>query len=75
MIRGYPRGSRASVADFVHKIWRFVQYHGVNAARFIWTATADSILEKSPTLSPYLWDRTLARHRTVLLLTQHIGEQ
>ena len=44
--RAIRRGSFVSVADLVRKIDRFVQHHNANAAPFIWTATAHSILEK-----------------------------
>jgi putative transposase len=44
--RAIRRGSFLSVADLVRKIDRFIQYHNANAAPFIWTATANSILEK-----------------------------
>jgi putative transposase len=44
--RAIRRGSFVSVADLVRKIDRFVQHHNAHAAPFIWTATADSILQK-----------------------------
>ncbi len=44
--RAIRRGSFVSVADLVRKIDRFIEHHNANAAPFIRTATADSILEK-----------------------------
>ena len=44
--RAIRRGSFLSVADLVRKIDRFVRHHNTNAAPVIWTATADSILQK-----------------------------
>jgi putative transposase len=44
--RAIRRGSFPSVADLMRKIDRFIKHHNDNAAPFIWTATADSILEK-----------------------------
>lgn len=40
------RGSFSSVKDLVQKIDRFVTQYNKNCSPFIWTATADSILEK-----------------------------
>jgi putative transposase len=40
------RGTFRSVKDLVHKIDQFVQNHNKDTRPFVWTATADSILEK-----------------------------
>jgi len=40
------RGTFRSVKDLVAKIDHFVQHSNANAQPFVWTATADSILEK-----------------------------
>ena len=40
------RGSFKSVKELIAKIERFVANHNKNASPFVWTATADSILEK-----------------------------
>src|SRR5580692_1509298 len=40
------RGSFSSVKDLVQKIDHFVTQYNKNCAPFVWTATADSILEK-----------------------------
>ncbi|CAM3628312.1 IS630 family transposase [Halomonas lysinitropha] len=40
------RGSFSSVKDLVNKIDHFVDHYNENAAPFIWTATAESILAK-----------------------------
>jgi putative transposase len=44
--REIRRGSFGSVPDLVRKIDRFIQNHNAKAAPFVWTATADAILEK-----------------------------
>ena len=44
--RAIRRGSFASVKDLVTKIETFVENWNENAKPFVWTATADSILEK-----------------------------
>lgn len=44
--RAIRRGSFVSVADLVRKIDRFVTDYNVRAQPFVWTATADAILEK-----------------------------
>ncbi len=44
--RAIRRGSFVSVADLVRKIDHFVQHHNARTAPFVWTATADAILEK-----------------------------
>ena len=45
---GLPIGSGAveSTADLVKKIDRFIRTHNANSQPFVWTATADSILQK-----------------------------
>ncbi len=40
------RGSFTSVKQLIHKIDIFVQHYNTQARPFVWTATADSILEK-----------------------------
>jgi transposase/AraC-like DNA-binding protein len=40
------RGSFSSVKDLVHKIDDFVQHYNRNHRPFVWTTTADSILQK-----------------------------
>lgn len=44
--RAIRRGSFASVADLVRKIDHFINDYNVRAQPFVWTATADAILEK-----------------------------
>jgi putative transposase len=44
--RAIRRGSFESTADLVKKIDRFIQTHNANSRPFVWTATADSILQK-----------------------------
>lgn len=44
--RAIRRGTFRSVKDLVSKIDQFVQHHNAKAMPFVWTATADSILEK-----------------------------
>jgi putative transposase len=44
--REIRRGSFVSVPDLVRKIDRFIQNHNAKADPFVWTTTADSILEK-----------------------------
>ena len=44
--RAIRRGTFRSVADLVANIERFVQNYNKNSRPFVWTATADSILEK-----------------------------
>lgn len=44
--RAIRRGTFRSVKDLVSKIDHFVQHYNKNARPFVWTATADSILEK-----------------------------
>lgn len=40
------RGSFSNVRELVQRIEHFVQHHNQNAAPFVWTATAQSILDK-----------------------------
>jgi len=44
--RAIRRGSFSSVKDLVQKIDRFVQHYNRSHRPFVWTATADSILQK-----------------------------
>jgi putative transposase len=44
--RAIRRGSFRSVKELVHKIDDFVQQYNRKQRPFIWTATADSILQK-----------------------------
>jgi putative transposase len=44
--RAIRRASFDSAADLVKKIDRFVRTHNANSKSFVWTATADSILQK-----------------------------
>jgi putative transposase len=44
--RAIRRASFDCTADLVKKIARFVRTHNANSKSFIWTATADSILQK-----------------------------
>jgi len=44
--RAIRRGTFRSVKDLVANIERFVKHSNANSAPFVWTATADSILEK-----------------------------
>jgi putative transposase len=44
--RAIRRGTFKSVKDLVSKIDQFVKLHNSNTRPFVWTATADSILEK-----------------------------
>ncbi len=44
--RAIRRGSFKSVKELVEKIDRFIAHYNKKAAPFVWTATADSILEK-----------------------------
>jgi len=44
--RAIRRGSFESTADLVKKIDHFIRTHNANSCPFVWTATADSILQK-----------------------------
>jgi putative transposase len=44
--RAIRRGSFRSVKDLVNSIDRFVQEYNARSTPFVWTATADSILQK-----------------------------
>ena len=44
--RAIRRGSFSSVQDLVEKIDAFVQHYNRSHRPFVWTATADSILQK-----------------------------
>ena len=40
------RGSFTSVPDLIEKVMEFIEAHNEDARPFVWTATAESILEK-----------------------------
>lgn len=44
--RAIRRGSFRSVKELISKITQFVEHHNKNCRPFVWTASADSILEK-----------------------------
>jgi putative transposase len=44
--RAIRRGSFDSTADLVKKIGHFIRTHNANSCPFVWTATADAILQK-----------------------------
>jgi len=44
--RAIRRGTFKSVKELVSKIEQFVQQYNLKTQPFVWTATADSILEK-----------------------------
>jgi putative transposase len=44
--RAIRRGTFRSVKELISKIDQFVQHYNLNTRPFVWTATADSILEK-----------------------------
>jgi putative transposase len=44
--RAIRRGTFKSVKELIAKIEQFVEHYNVNSRPFVWTATADSILEK-----------------------------
>jgi len=48
------RGSFRSVKDLVVKIEHYVKRYNANAKPFVWTATADSILQKVKRLCQYI---------------------
>lgn len=52
--RAIRRGTFRSVHELVEKIDQFVQAYNKNTRPFIWTATADSILEKISRLCAYI---------------------
>ena len=52
--RAIRRGTFRSVHELVEKIDHFVQAYNKNTRPFIWTATADSILEKISRLCEYI---------------------
>jgi putative transposase len=52
--RAIRRGTFRSVHELVEKIDLFVQAYNKNTRPFIWTATADSILEKINRLCEYI---------------------
>ena len=57
------RGSFSSVKQLVNKIEQFVANYNANTSPFVWTATAESILNKVERLShSYFWDSTLAHN-------------
>ena len=44
--RAIKRGSFPSVADLVRKIQAFIDSYNASATRFVWVATAQSIIDK-----------------------------
>jgi putative transposase len=52
--RAIKRGSFRSVKELIARIENFIERYNANPAPFIWTATADSILEKLRRLSKIL---------------------
>jgi putative transposase len=48
------RGSFRSVKDLVVQIERFVKRYNASSKPFVWTATADSILQKVKRLCEYI---------------------
>ena len=62
--RAIRRGSFDSTADLVKKIDHFIRTHNANSCPFVWTATANAILQK-PALSANFRRRTLgAKYKT-----------
>jgi hypothetical protein len=58
--RAIRRGSFDSTADLVKKIERLIGIHNANSRLLVWTATADSILQKLARLCQRISrDRTL----------------
>jgi putative transposase len=58
--RAIRRGSFDSTAELVKKIDHFIRTHNASSCPFVWTATADSILQKTrATLSANFRDGTL----------------
>ena len=64
--RAIRRGSFNSVADLVRKIDRFVQSYNAKARPFVWTATANSILQKLSRLCQRLSGTTRAPRQAKL---------
>ncbi len=52
--RAIRRGTFTSVADLIQKIDSFVQHYNRSSRPFVWTATADSILQKIARLCSYI---------------------
>jgi len=50
------RGTFRSVKDLVMKIDQFVQHYNANTRPFVWTATADSILQKVKRLCQFIYE-------------------
>ena len=48
------RGSFMNVQELVQKINRFVERYNTDASPFVWTATAQSILDKVKRLASYI---------------------
>ena len=48
------RGTFRSVRDLVNKIDHFVEMYNSQASPFVWTATAESILDKIKRLCEYI---------------------
>jgi len=57
--RAIRRGSFSSVKELIQKIDAFVQHYNRTHRPFVWTATADSILQKIARLCAYFRDSTL----------------
>jgi putative transposase len=52
--RAIRRGSFPNVNELARKINCFVEHYNANAAPFVWTATAESILAKVQRLCSYI---------------------
>jgi len=52
--RAIRRGTFRSVKDLIAKIEQFVKHYNANSRPFVWTATADSILEKIKRLCQHI---------------------
>jgi putative transposase len=57
--RAIRRGSFSSVKELIEKIDSFVQHYNRSHRPFVWTATADSILQNLSTLFSYFRDAIL----------------
>jgi putative transposase len=65
--RAIRRGSFSSVKDLIEKIDSFVQHYNRHHRPFVWTATADSILEKISRLCSVIsGTRQQEPHRTLV---------
>jgi len=52
--RAIRRGSFRNVCELINQIDEFVTHYNSNSRPFIWTATADSILEKIARICPII---------------------